>query len=264
MSAERRLRTRRGGIAAAPPDAVGPAPAPGGGPRCAASACTPPTATSSTWTGSTARPSGARRRHPPRARGLVRAPTTWRGSAARRAALGWRAVVMNFRSCSGELNRPPRLYHSGETSDLDWVLGELAEREPGRRASASSACPSAATSRSSGSASAGSARPRRDAGGGGHLDAVRPGRAARARSTRGFGRALYTESFLRTMKAKIRAKAAPLRRSRRPRRRRSGRARSRSTTASSPRRSSASPTSATTGRARAARPTSPTSGAPRS
>ena len=44
--------------------------------------------------------------------------------------LGLRAVVMNFRSCSGELNRAPRLYHSGETSDLDWVLGRLIEREP--------------------------------------------------------------------------------------------------------------------------------------
>jgi predicted alpha/beta-fold hydrolase len=49
------------------------------------------------------------------------------------ARLGLRAVVMHFRSCSGELNRTPRLYHSGETTDLDGVLAWLAEREPATR-----------------------------------------------------------------------------------------------------------------------------------
>ncbi|MFC1640318.1 hydrolase, partial [Gemmatimonadota bacterium] len=41
-------------------------------------------------------------------------------------------VGMNFRSCSGEINRLPRLYHSGETGDLAFVLGKLKERFPGR------------------------------------------------------------------------------------------------------------------------------------
>jgi predicted alpha/beta-fold hydrolase len=49
------------------------------------------------------------------------------------AALGMRAVILNFRSCSGELNRAARLYHSGETSDLDAVLGQLIAREPAVR-----------------------------------------------------------------------------------------------------------------------------------
>ena len=53
-----------------------------------------------------------------------------RGLLLEAAALGWRAVVFHFRSCSGELNRGPRLYHAGETSDLDWVIGKLIEREP--------------------------------------------------------------------------------------------------------------------------------------
>ncbi|PYO38049.1 MAG: hypothetical protein DMD86_01240, partial [Candidatus Rokuibacteriota bacterium] len=44
------------------------------------------------------------------------------------AVLGLRGVVLNFRSCGGELNRAPRLYHSGETSDLDWVIGRLLHR----------------------------------------------------------------------------------------------------------------------------------------
>ena len=45
---------------------------------------------------------------------------------------GLQAVGINFRSCSGELNRRPRLYHSGETGDLAFVLRVLARRFPGR------------------------------------------------------------------------------------------------------------------------------------
>lgn len=44
------------------------------------------------------------------------------------AAHGIRAVGLNFRSCSGEPNRTPRLYHSGDTADIEHVLGILAER----------------------------------------------------------------------------------------------------------------------------------------
>jgi predicted alpha/beta-fold hydrolase len=43
---------------------------------------------------------------------------------------GWRAVVLNFRSCSGEPNRLPRFYHSGDTDDLDAVARMLVAREP--------------------------------------------------------------------------------------------------------------------------------------
>ncbi len=52
------------------------------------------------------------------------------------AARGWRAGVLYFRSCSGEMNRLPRFYHSGDTGDLDHVLRALAEREPGVRVGA--------------------------------------------------------------------------------------------------------------------------------
>lgn len=44
---------------------------------------------------------------------------------------GWRAVVMHFRGCSGEANRLPRAYHSGETGDLGIVMDILRRREPG-------------------------------------------------------------------------------------------------------------------------------------
>jgi predicted alpha/beta-fold hydrolase len=43
---------------------------------------------------------------------------------------GWRGVFMHFRGCSGEPNRLPRGYHSGETSDLSYVMKVLLEREP--------------------------------------------------------------------------------------------------------------------------------------
>lgn len=47
-------------------------------------------------------------------------------------ARGMRPVAMNFRGCSGELNRLPRMYHSGETSDPAWVLERLRRDFPGR------------------------------------------------------------------------------------------------------------------------------------
>jgi predicted alpha/beta-fold hydrolase len=45
---------------------------------------------------------------------------------------GMRAVGLNFRGCSGEVNRAPRFYHSGETEDVGFVLGLLRERFPTR------------------------------------------------------------------------------------------------------------------------------------
>jgi len=52
------------------------------------------------------------------------------GLFERARARGWRAGVLWFRSCSGELNRLPRFYHSGDTGDLDCVLRTVIEREP--------------------------------------------------------------------------------------------------------------------------------------
>ena len=54
-----------------------------------------------------------------------------RGLLSLARARGWRGVALNFRSCTGTPNRAARLYHSGETGDLDWVIGELTKREPG-------------------------------------------------------------------------------------------------------------------------------------
>ncbi len=45
--------------------------------------------------------------------------------------LGWRGVFMHFRGCSGEHNRLPRSYHSGDTADVAMVVQALKERNPG-------------------------------------------------------------------------------------------------------------------------------------
>jgi predicted alpha/beta-fold hydrolase len=46
------------------------------------------------------------------------------------ARVGIRAVGLNFRSCSGELNRTARFYHSGDTADIRLIARLLAGRFP--------------------------------------------------------------------------------------------------------------------------------------
>ena len=38
---------------------------------------------------------------------------------------GWACAVPHFRGCSGELNRAPRAYHSGDFEEIDWILRRL-------------------------------------------------------------------------------------------------------------------------------------------
>ncbi len=38
---------------------------------------------------------------------------------------GWRGSVVHFRGCSGEPNRLPRAYHSGDADEMDWVAAAL-------------------------------------------------------------------------------------------------------------------------------------------
>ncbi|MQR01902.1 YheT family hydrolase [Glaciimonas soli] len=43
------------------------------------------------------------------------------------AALGWSGAAPHFRGCSGEINRAPRFYHSGDAPEIDWILRRLAD-----------------------------------------------------------------------------------------------------------------------------------------
>ena len=128
-----------------------------------------------------------------------------RGLFALARGAGWAAVALNFRSCSGEPNRLPRFYHSGDTDDLDLIVRRLIERDPATRIGAIGV----------------------SLGGnvllkwlGEHGDAVpTPLAGAVAISTpydlercarvldRGFAKLTYTASFMRSFKQKVRDKA---------------------------------------------------------
>lgn len=48
------------------------------------------------------------------------------------SARGWGCDLVLFRGCNGEPNRARRFYHSGETSDIAFVLGRIAAERPGQ------------------------------------------------------------------------------------------------------------------------------------
>ena len=49
------------------------------------------------------------------------------------AGLGWGGVVPHFRGCSGEPNRLPRAYHSGDHTEVGWMLATIRRLEPAAR-----------------------------------------------------------------------------------------------------------------------------------
>jgi predicted alpha/beta-fold hydrolase len=55
-----------------------------------------------------------------------------RGLARALHRRGVAALCLDFRSCGPELNRLPRTYHSGETTDLAYLVDRLAAERPGR------------------------------------------------------------------------------------------------------------------------------------
>ena len=52
------------------------------------------------------------------------------GTLAEARARGWAADVLIFRTCNGRMNRTRRMYHSGETTDLDFVVRRLVAARP--------------------------------------------------------------------------------------------------------------------------------------
>jgi uncharacterized protein len=55
------------------------------------------------------------------------------GFMARCQALGWTGIVAHFRGCSGEMNRLPRAYHSGDSTEIDWIVRRVAAQFPQQR-----------------------------------------------------------------------------------------------------------------------------------
>jgi predicted alpha/beta-fold hydrolase len=52
------------------------------------------------------------------------------GFFAQAAQRGWDCDLLLFRGCGTEPNRAPRFYHSGETTDLDFVVSRLIAQNP--------------------------------------------------------------------------------------------------------------------------------------
>jgi uncharacterized protein len=46
------------------------------------------------------------------------------------SSIGWRGVVPHFRGCSGEPNRLPRAYHSGDYFEVGWMLAAARAQAP--------------------------------------------------------------------------------------------------------------------------------------
>jgi hypothetical protein len=128
------------------------------------------------------------------ARGLLREATR----------AGCRGVVVHFRSCGEDPARSRRLYHSGDTADLDWAVRRLAAREPGAAL--------AVVGVSLGGnvllkwlGEQGSGVPPQVVAGVA-ISTPFDLQASTAVLDRGLRRLLYTAAFLRTLKAKVRAR----------------------------------------------------------
>ncbi len=119
---------------------------------------------------------------------------------------GWRGVVPHFRGCSGEINKLPRAYHCGDSTEIDWILRRLKKENPdceiyvagislggnmllkwlGEQADAACAIVKGAVA----------------------VSAPVDLHAAAAVLDFGYRRAIYTRRFLRSLKGKVLAKIA--------------------------------------------------------
>lgn len=122
-----------------------------------------------------------------------------RALAAEATKRRWRLAIPHFRGCSGEPNRMPRAYHSGDSDEIDWVLGRFGE---GVCAVGISLGGNALLKWLGERGEAARARVRRAAAVSAPLDLAAAGRAL----DRGLNRLFYTRHFLSTLKPKSAAK----------------------------------------------------------
>jgi predicted alpha/beta-fold hydrolase len=116
---------------------------------------------------------------------------------------GWACSVPHFRGCSGELNRAPRAYHSGDFEEIGWILARLRLRNAapllavgislGGNALLRWAQEAGETARATAGAVAAVCAP---------IDLAASGHAI----DQGFNWLVYARMFLRTMKPKALAK----------------------------------------------------------
>ncbi|MFT3954371.1 MAG: alpha/beta fold hydrolase [Piscinibacter sp.] len=118
---------------------------------------------------------------------------------------GWRFVMPHFRGCSGELNRAPRAYHSGDFEEIGWMLAQAKARHAGPMAAVGVSLGGNALLRWAEEAGeSASASAKAVAAISSPIDLAAGGHAI----GRGFNRLVYTRMFLRSMKPKALAKLA--------------------------------------------------------
>jgi len=127
-----------------------------------------------------------------------------RSIAALAAASGWRVALPHFRGCSGEPNRLPRAYHSGDSDELDWMLRRFAGQGVALHAAGVSLGGNVLLKWLGERAAQARALVRRAAAISAPIDLA----AAGAALDRGFNRRSYTRLFLATLKTKAYAKLA--------------------------------------------------------
>ena len=111
-------------------------------------------------------------------------------------ARGWASCVPHFRGCSGELNRGPRAYHSGDFEEIDWILRRLQSAYTGPLLAVGISLGGNALMRWAGELGAGASQVvRAVASVSSPLDLAAGGWAI----GRGFNRLVYTRMFLRSM-----------------------------------------------------------------
>lgn len=126
--------------------------------------------------------------------------------AAEAQRRGWAIAVPHFRGCSGEPNRAPRAYHSGDFEEIAWMLARVARRWPDwPRVAVGVSLGGNALLRWLQEAGAGAAATVRAAAA---ISAPLDLAAAGAAIDRGLNRVLYARMFLRTMRRKAQEKWA--------------------------------------------------------
>jgi uncharacterized protein len=125
-----------------------------------------------------------------------------RSLAALAVASDWRFALPHFRGCSGVPNRLARAYHSGDSAEVDWLLGRFAGEGAALCAAGVSLGGNALLKWLGERGAEATALVRRAAAVSAPIDLA----AAGAALDRGFNRRSYTRVFLSTLKAKARAK----------------------------------------------------------